>query len=355
MNKRRKYRLDEQIADAIGDNKLKPADIWESLYNHVTKQDEEEKSWQELRDEEVKKRIEQTKNVKPKTKGQERYWNSIETSVITICSGPAGTGKTYLPCYIACKLLQSGKIKKIIITRPNVSCGAGYGFRPGNVLEKFTPVVRPMLDALNEFLGAPTVQQYIQENIIELWPLDDMRGASIKDSFIICDEAQNAEFEQIHMLLTRVDKGTTLVVCGDATQTDLVNRHTNPLLEVMGLLRKHGVVEISQIFLTDEDIVRNGIIRKINKALSQRNNYYNDIDCVIKNNDTWYKVSCNNCEAQLWVNNGDENNEQIADVSAISCCHCGKEQGLLIEDGKATTCFERRKDDKVCETHIGLP
>ncbi len=223
-------------------------------------------SWQRQREEsipEVKR-----ERLKPLTRNQAVYFKAIESSTITLCTGPAGTGKTFIACGIAAQMLNDGHIDGLVITRPLVSCGQGYGFRKGTVFEKVSPVMRPMLDALEEFFGKKKLNVFVEDGTVELWPLDDMRGASIKRKVIICDESQNAEQGQLRMLLTRFGKDTKVIVTGDATQSDLPNRGVNPFMDVIERFRPSCHADVSIVELTTEDIVRHGLIRWVEERLS---------------------------------------------------------------------------------------
>lgn len=254
------------------------------------------------------------KTLQPKTPNQSVYFKAIESSRVTICTGPAGVGKTYLACGLASQLLKTQRVSKIILTRPLVSCGEGYGYRPGTVFEKVSPMMRPMLDALGDFFKKEEINEYIRKEIIELWPLDDMRGASIRDAFLICDEAQNASYEQLFMLMTRFAAKTRLVVCGDATQSDLRMRE-NPLLRAMQ--RLHNIPGISLIRLTNKDIVRDPLVRIIHERLSDEIEEQDDHSM-----DAWYSVFCPLCQSKIWFNNGNEEDQTISDVEIVRCWNC---------------------------------
>jgi phosphate starvation-inducible PhoH-like protein len=213
----------------------------------------------------------QRERLKPATKNQSRYFNAIETSVVTLCTGPAGTGKTYIACGLAAQMLKDKRIDKIILTRPLVTCNGrrsgGLGFLPGDVNEKVTPYMRPMLDALADFFSPQELDRLISNGSIEIWPLELMRGSNIRNAVLICDEAQNAEYEQLHMLLTRFANNTRVVVCGDASQTDLPYEDVNPLRLIMWRLR--DLIEVSRVQLTRDDVQRHPLIAAIDERLAK--------------------------------------------------------------------------------------
>ena len=144
------------------------------------------------------------RQLKAKTDNQFEYKRAIAESDITICTGPAGTGKTAVSVGLACEYLTSGKVEKIIITRPVVESGKGLGFLPGSFHDKIHPYLIPVIEEMNGYLGSESVKKLRAENIIEICPLEYMRGRNFHNAFIILDEAQNATFEQIKMFLTRM-------------------------------------------------------------------------------------------------------------------------------------------------------
>lgn len=208
------------------------------------------------------------KRLQPKTAGQELYFEAVVNATVTLCTGPAGSGKSYVAVGLAAEQLKSGKIKRVIITRPLVACGQGYGFRPGTVLEKILPTMRPLLDAFEDFYSPKEVDRLIESKTIDLVPLEDMRGLSIREAWIICDEAQNATYQQLHMCLTRFGEGSKVIVTGDPTssQTDLRSYGPNPFSEVIRKLE--GLDGISVVRLTRKDICRHGLTGKIDARLS---------------------------------------------------------------------------------------
>ena len=207
------------------------------------------------------------KILRPKTRNQEDYMGHIHKSDVTFCSGPAGSGKTSVSVGMACEYLIEKRVDKIIITRPVVESGRGLGHLPGTLVEKINPYLIPILEEMNQYLTKNTVEAYRNKNIIELCPLEYMRGRNFHNCFMILDEAQNATFEQIKMFITRIGKDSKAVINGDLRQSDLGKQqgglHTcmEKLVEVSGV----GVCELDY-----SDIVRSDIVSKILMRLNKK-------------------------------------------------------------------------------------
>ncbi len=203
------------------------------------------------------------KPIRPKTLGQRRYVEAINSSTITFGIGPAGTGKSYLAVALAVASLQAKKINRIILTRPAVEAGERLGFLPGDLNAKVDPYLRPLYDALYDLLDPELVAKLFERQVIEVAPLAFMRGRTLNSSFIILDEAQNTTSGQMKMFLTRIGFGSKAVVTGDVTQIDLTNGRSG-LVDVEETLR--GIDGVSFIRLSSRDVVRNPIVTAIVEA-----------------------------------------------------------------------------------------
>ncbi len=178
--------------------------------------------------------------------------------------GPAGTGKTYLAIAMGVKLFSEGMIDKIVLTRPAVEAGERLGFLPGDMKEKVDPYMQPLYDALNEFLPHKILAKMHERNLIEIAPLAFMRGRTLKNAFVVLDEAQNASTSQMKMFLTRLGIGSRMVITGDITQIDLPKGLKSGLIEAIEML--NGISEIDFIRFNGLDIVRHSLVKKIAKA-----------------------------------------------------------------------------------------
>jgi len=207
------------------------------------------------------------KAVKPKTLGQKRYIEAIRRHDVVFGIGPAGTGKTYLAMAMAVRALKNREINRIVLTRPAVEAGEKLGFLPGDLQEKVDPYLRPLYDALYDFLGVETYQKYTERGLIEIAPLAYMRGRTLDDSFILLDEAQNTTPEQMKMFLTRLGFGSKAVITGDITQVDLPRGRFSGLEEVRFVLR--DVEGIAFIYFNHHDVVRHELVQRIITAYEE--------------------------------------------------------------------------------------
>ena len=200
-------------------------------------------------------------NIRGRGPHQIGYLQNILKQDINFGIGPAGTGKTYLAVACAVDALERDKVRRIILTRPAVESGERLGFLPGDLAQKIDPYLRPLYDALYEMMGFEAVAKLVERNVIELAPLAYMRGRTLNDSFIILDEAQNTTIEQMKMFLTRIGFGSTVVITGDVTQTDLPRGQQSGLRHVIEVLK--DVKGISFTFFTAKDVVRHPLVQRI--------------------------------------------------------------------------------------------
>jgi phosphate starvation-inducible PhoH-like protein len=199
-----------------------------------------------------------------RSEGQESYVRAIKDNTVVFCIGPAGTGKTYLAVMMALSMLRAGVVEKIVLVRPAVEAGEKLGFLPGDFQAKISPYLRPLYDALYDFLDTETVKRYKEKDIIEIVPLAYMRGRTLNRSFMILDEAQNTTSVQMKMFLTRLGMESRAVVTGDITQIDLKNRNLSGLVRVQRILKP--VKGVKFVYMSKKDIVRHPIIERILEA-----------------------------------------------------------------------------------------
>ncbi|MFN3692025.1 MAG: PhoH family protein, partial [Fervidobacterium sp.] len=200
--------------------------------------------------------------VKAKTEGQRKYLEAIEKNDIVFAIGPAGTGKTYLASAVAVDYLKSGRVQRIVLTRPAVEAGEKLGFLPGDLTEKVDPYLRPLYDALIDMVGIEKFISLREKNVIEIAPLAYMRGRTLNNAFIILDEAQNTTYEQMKMFLTRMGFGSKVIVNGDITQIDIEEQ--SGLVIAQEILK--DIDGIAFVYLTDADVVRHPLVKKIIRA-----------------------------------------------------------------------------------------
>ena len=201
------------------------------------------------------------KNIFARTDRQKKYINSLYNNNIIFSLGPAGTGKTFLAVAVAVNKLISGKVNRIILSRPAVEAGEKLGFLPGDLKDKIDPYLIPLYDSLSELIGFEKMQKKIEDGTVEIAPLAFMRGRTLKDSFVILDEAQNATDTQIKMFLTRLGKNTTMVVNGDPSQIDLPSSKSSGLLKSINIL--DNIEEIKITRFDSKDVQRHPLVSKI--------------------------------------------------------------------------------------------
>ncbi|MGR4895942.1 PhoH family protein [Stenotrophomonas sp. LARHCG68] len=199
---------------------------------------------------------------------QAKYLHQITTHDINFGIGPAGTGKTFLAVAMAVEALNESRVQRLILVRPAVEAGEKLGFLPGDLTQKVDPYLRPLYDALYEMLGVEKVAKLLEKNVIEIAPLAYMRGRTLNDAFVILDEAQNTTIEQMKMFLTRLGFGSTAVVTGDLTQTDLPKHMKSGLRDAIEVLR--DVDGVSFTFFEARDVVRHPLVARIVNAYDRR-------------------------------------------------------------------------------------
>jgi len=204
------------------------------------------------------------RSVMPRSKKQKEYVRSLKSSQIVISLGPAGTGKTYLAVAVALSMLLEKKVERIILSRPAVEAGEKLGFLPGDMKDKIDPYLRPLYDSLYDLLDYDKIQRKIESGAIEIAPLAFMRGRTLKNSFAILDEAQNATKTQIKMFLTRIGENSRLVVNGDPSQIDLPNKNQSGLIKLQDILK--NIKEISVVNFDHQDVMRHPLVTKIVEA-----------------------------------------------------------------------------------------
>jgi phosphate starvation-inducible PhoH-like protein len=204
------------------------------------------------------------KPIEPRTEAQKEYVRNLFQNELGFGIGPAGTGKTYLAVAVGVTMLISGAVEKIILSRPAVEAGERLGFLPGDMKEKIDPYMQPLYDALNDFLPAKQVQKLMEEKRIEIAPLAFMRGRTLSNAFVVLDEAQNATTMQMKMFLTRLGRGSRMVITGDRTQVDLPRGTASGLADAERILV--GVKGVSFNYFTSKDVVRHPLVARVIEA-----------------------------------------------------------------------------------------
>jgi phosphate starvation-inducible protein PhoH and related proteins len=205
--------------------------------------------------------------VKSRTVNQRRMVELSYENDIVFATGPAGTGKTYTAVALAVRALKNKQVKRIVLTRPAVEAGESLGFLPGDLKEKIDPYLRPLYDALDDMVPIDKLNYYMQNRIIEVAPLAFMRGRTLDHAFIILDEAQNTTISQIKMFLTRIGPSAKAIINGDLTQIDLPRNQKSGLIKVIDILK--NIEGIGMIHLTEKDVIRHKLVRKIINAFNK--------------------------------------------------------------------------------------
>ncbi len=208
------------------------------------------------------------KVVEPVTSGQLKYVETMLANDLTFCIGPAGTGKTYLAVAIVVSMLKKRQIRRIVLARPAVEAGEKLGFLPGDVQAKVNPYLRPLFDALEDMMDFTQMKKFMELDIIEIIPLAFMRGRTLNEAAIICDEAQNTSPLQMLMVLTRLGHGSKMIITGDITQIDLDTGQKSGMVEAIETLQR--IKGIGVVELTQRDIVRHRLVQNIVQAYKKR-------------------------------------------------------------------------------------
>ena len=208
------------------------------------------------------------KVIEPSTKGQLKYVEIMLANDLTFCIGPAGTGKTYLAVAVAVSMLKKKQFRKIILARPAVEAGEKLGFLPGDMQAKVNPYLRPLFDALEDMMDFAQMRKFMELDIIEIIPLAFMRGRTLNEAVVICDEAQNTSPSQMLMVLTRLGHGSKMIITGDITQIDLDTGQKSGMVEAIEILRR--IKGIGYMALTKRDIVRHHLVQNIVQAYKKK-------------------------------------------------------------------------------------
>ncbi len=210
------------------------------------------------------------KLIRAKTENLKKLVESVEKNDMVFAVGPAGTGKTYTSVALAVRALKNKEVKRIVLTRPAVEAGENLGFLPGDLKEKLDPYLQPLYDALRDMISPEKLTSYIEKGIIEIAPLAFMRGRTLDEAFVILDEAQNTTHLQMKMFLTRMGENAKFIITGDPGQIDLPRQQKSGLKEAVFLLQ--DVKGIGFIKLTEIDVVRHKLVRKILEAYHKQEN-----------------------------------------------------------------------------------
>lgn len=202
--------------------------------------------------------------IKPRTDGQQAYLATCRQNDIVFAIGPAGTGKTFMAVAVAMAALRDKLVDRIALCRPAVEAGESLGFLPGDFREKVDPYLRPLYDALYDMAPADKLKRLLETRVIEIVPLAYMRGRTLNNAFVILDEAQNTTSLQMKMFLTRLGNNSKAIITGDITQIDLPDKTESGLVQIQAILR--GIEGIGFAYLSDRDVVRHPLVRKIIKA-----------------------------------------------------------------------------------------
>lgn len=256
-----KQKLNDIVAFISKNNSIELKDV-ENILNI---KDENEK--QLVFDQDIIVKGVNGKIIKAKTTNLKKLVKETEKKDMVFAIGPAGTGKTYTSVALAARALRDKEVKRIILTRPAVEAGESLGFLPGDLKEKLDPYLQPLYDALRDMIPHEKLEGFIEKKVIEVAPLAFMRGRTLDDAFVILDEAQNTTHAQMKMFLTRMGMNAKFIITGDPTQIDLPPKQHSGLKEAMRILK--DVKEIGFVYLSEEDVVRHPVVKKIILAYNE--------------------------------------------------------------------------------------
>lgn len=256
-----KQKLDDIVRFISKNNSIELKDV----ENILNLKDENEK--QLVFDQDIIVKGVNGKIIKAKTTNLKKLVKETEKKDMVFAIGPAGTGKTYTSVALAAKALRDKEVKRIILTRPAVEAGESLGFLPGDLKEKLDPYLQPLYDALRDMIPHEKLEGFMEKKVIEVAPLAFMRGRTLDDAFVILDEAQNTTHAQMKMFLTRMGMNAKFIITGDPSQIDLPKNQQSGLKEAMRILK--GVNEIGFVHLTEEDVVRHPVVKKIILAYNE--------------------------------------------------------------------------------------
>ncbi len=256
-----KQKLDDIVAFISKNNRIELKDV-ENILN--IKNDYEK---QLVFDQDIIVKGVSGKVIKAKTTNLKKLVKETEKKDMVFAIGPAGTGKTYTSVALAAKALRDKEVKRIILTRPAVEAGESLGFLPGDMKEKLDPYMQPLYDALRDMIPHEKLEGFIEKKVIEIAPLAFMRGRTLDEAFVILDEAQNTTHSQMKMFLTRMGMNAKFIITGDPSQIDLPRNQHSGLKEAMRILK--DIKEIGFVHLTEEDVVRHPVVRKIISAYGE--------------------------------------------------------------------------------------
>ena len=219
------------------------------------------------------------KAITPRSENQRRLVEAFRKDDMLFAVGPAGSGKTYIAIALAVKALKNKEVKKIILSRPAVEAGEKLGFLPGDMKDKIDPYLQPLYDALQEMIPGAKLQEYMEQNVIQIAPLAFMRGRTLNDAVVILDEAQNTTSAQLKMFLTRMGWNTKMIITGDCTQIDLPRQMQSGLVQALHILR--DIPGISFVEMGKEDIVRHKLVTRIVEAYDKNNQHKKDEETTV--------------------------------------------------------------------------